>query len=204
MSFDAPSLVSLDYTDYALYKYPLVNFESLLEAKLNLYYSENIKRPDITGLIIGISNVQTLHLCGGSVDVISRCVKHGLVLPVFKNLVKLSFATGNKKSWKLLPCLLKQSPKVETLIIKGNDGDTCDVTIGLLQVKVLDVLGYKGTAKEFEHLKSLFGVRNPAKPSFLIGLELLFNDEEGSAVLSFLRAKNRSKQFIFPVFAIRT
>ncbi|CAG7866028.1 unnamed protein product [Brassica rapa] len=107
MSFDAPSLVSLDYTDYALYKYPLVNFESLLEAKLNLYYSEKIKRPDITGLIIGISNVQTLHLCGGSVD--------------------------------------------------GNDGDTCDVTIGLLQVKVLDVLGYKGTAKEFEHLKSLFG-----------------------------------------------
>ncbi|XP_033135994.1 F-box/LRR-repeat protein At1g06630-like [Brassica rapa] len=157
MSFDAPSLVSLDYTDYALYKYPLVNFESLLEAKLNLYYSEKIKRPDITGLIIGISNVQTLHLCGGSVDVISRCVKRGLVLPVFKNLVKLSFATGNKKGWKLLPYLLKQSPKVETLIIKGNDGDTCDVTIGLLQVKVLDVLGYKGTAKEFEHLKSLFG-----------------------------------------------
>ena len=69
MSFDAPSLVSLDYTDYALYKYPLANFESLLEAKLNLCYSENIKRPDITGLIIGISNVQTLHLCGGSVDV---------------------------------------------------------------------------------------------------------------------------------------
>ncbi|KAF2620941.1 hypothetical protein F2Q68_00041817, partial [Brassica cretica] len=54
--------------------------------------------------------------------VISRCVKHGLVLPVFKNLVKLSFATGNKKSWKLLPCLLKQSPKVETLIIKVNFG----------------------------------------------------------------------------------
>ncbi|KAH0865406.1 hypothetical protein HID58_082617 [Brassica napus] len=138
-------------------KYPLVNFESLLEAKLNLCYSENIKRPDITGLIIGISNVQTLHLCGGSVDVISRCVKHGLVLPVFKNLLNLSFATGNKKGWKLLPCLLKQSPQVETLIIKGNDGDTCDVTIGLLQVKVLDVLGYKGTAKEFEHLKSLLG-----------------------------------------------
>ncbi|RID47553.1 hypothetical protein BRARA_I04139 [Brassica rapa] len=157
MSSDAPSLVSLDYTDYALYKYPLVNFESLLEAKLNLYYSEKIKRPDITGLIIGISNVQTLHLCGGSVDVISRCVKRGLVLPVFKNLVKLSFATGNKKGWKLLPYLLKQSPKVETLIIKGNDGDTCDVTIGLLQAKVLDVLGYKGTAKKFEHLKSLFG-----------------------------------------------
>ncbi|KAF3572737.1 hypothetical protein F2Q69_00062226 [Brassica cretica] len=98
----------------------------------------------------------------------------------------------------LLPCHLFRS---KTL---GNDGDTWDVTIGLLQVKVLDVLGYKGTAKEFEHLKSLFGVRNPAKPSFLIGLELLFNDEEGSAVLSFLRAKNRSKQFLFPVFAIRT
>ncbi|KAJ0246618.1 F-box/LRR-repeat protein [Hirschfeldia incana] len=88
-------------------------------------------------------------------QVISRCVKHGLVLPVFNNLVKLSFGSKNKRGWKLLPYLLKQSPKVETLIIQGLDCYTGDVTIALFQVKVLGVIGYKGTAKELQHLKSL-------------------------------------------------
>ncbi|XP_018490067.2 F-box/LRR-repeat protein At3g60040-like [Raphanus sativus] len=156
MSYDAPSLVSLDYTDFALSSYPLVNFGSLVEAKLDLSYcKEKIKRPDLSGLLVGISNVEILHLSPGSADVISRCVKHGLVLPVFKNIVKLSFGSNNKRGWKLLPYLLKQSPKLETLIIQGLDSYTGDVTFGLFQVKVLDVLGYRGTAKELLNLKSL-------------------------------------------------
>ncbi|RID47550.1 hypothetical protein BRARA_I04136 [Brassica rapa] len=131
MSFDGPSLVSLDCSDYALYVYPLVNLESLVEAKLvDLCYSKRIKRPDISGLLVGISNVQTLHLSVGSVD----------------NLVSLSFGSNHKRCWKLLPYLLKQSPKVETIVIKGRDGDTCD-----------DTIASEGTAKEFEHLKSLLG-----------------------------------------------
>ncbi|KAL0848461.1 hypothetical protein Bca101_021708 [Brassica carinata] len=157
MSLDAPSLVSLDYTDFALSAYPLVNLgSSLLEAKLDLSYcKKKIKRPDLSGLFVGISNVETLHLSPDSADVIARCVKHGLVLPVFKNIVSLSFGSNNKRGWKLLPYLLKQSPKLETLIIQGLDDYTGDVTIGLFQVKVLDVLGYKGTAKELLNLKSL-------------------------------------------------
>ncbi|KAH0912425.1 hypothetical protein HID58_035746 [Brassica napus] len=61
----------------------------------------------------------------------------------------------NKRGWKLLPYLLKQSPKLGTLIIQGLDSYTGDVTIGLFQVKELHVVGYKGTAKELQHLKSL-------------------------------------------------
>lgn len=144
MSFDAPSLVSLDYSDYALAEYPHVNLESLAEARLDIRYSKMIKKPDITGLIIGISNIETLHLSPGSADVsfpkfrlslksldilevcmcvcvfqvISRCVKDGLLLPVFKNLVSLSFGSKNKRGWKLLPYLIEQSPKLETLIIQ--------------------------------------------------------------------------------------
>ncbi|KAJ4896234.1 F-box family protein [Raphanus sativus] len=119
MSYDAPSLVSLDYTDFALSAYPLVNLESLIKAKLNLSYSKKkIKRPDISGLLVGISNVETLIISPDSTDVISRCVKHGLVLPVFNNLVTLSFGSNNKRGWELLPYLLKQSPKIETLIIQ--------------------------------------------------------------------------------------
>ncbi|CAH8390696.1 unnamed protein product [Eruca vesicaria subsp. sativa] len=89
--------------------------------------------------------------------VISRCVKHGLILPVFKNLVNLSFWGGNKRGWKLLPYLIKQSPKLNTLIIQGLDNYTGDVTMHLLKVKVFHVLGYGGTPNELEHLKSILG-----------------------------------------------
>ncbi|KAJ4904978.1 F-box family protein [Raphanus sativus] len=105
MSFDAPNLVSLDYSDYALEEYPQVNLESLVEARLNIKYSKLIKWPDMSGLINGISNVRALHLTPASTNVISRCVKHGLSLPVFKNLFGLSFWGDNKRCWKLLPCM---------------------------------------------------------------------------------------------------
>ncbi|CAH8308333.1 unnamed protein product [Eruca vesicaria subsp. sativa] len=39
--------------------------------------------------------------------------------------------------------------------LDGLDCYTGDVTIGLFQVKVLDVVRYKGSAKELQHLKSL-------------------------------------------------
>ncbi|KAG7566425.1 F-box-like domain superfamily [Arabidopsis suecica] len=118
MSFDAPSLLFLDYSDYALSLYPQVNLKSLVEARLDLRYSKIIKRPDISGLFIGISNIKTMRLSANSVDVISRCVKHGLRLPVFNNLVSLTFGSKDKRGWRLLPYLLKQSPKLETLIIQ--------------------------------------------------------------------------------------
>ncbi|CAH2063455.1 unnamed protein product [Thlaspi arvense] len=162
MSFDAPNLVSLDYRDYALDEYPQVNLESLVEAKLDIHYSKSNKRPDLTGLITGMSNIETLHLSPASADVISRCVKHGLPLPMFNNLASLSFGSKNQRGWKLLPCLLKQSPKLETLIIQDLNGYTGDATIPLFKVKMLHVLGYGGTAQELQHLKS-----------FLVGSECL-------------------------------
>ncbi|XP_018488041.2 F-box/LRR-repeat protein At3g60040-like [Raphanus sativus] len=140
MSLDAPSLVSLDYTDYAMSEYPLVNLKSLLKAKLNLSSSGKIKKPDLTGLITGISNVETLHLSPASADVIARCVENGLVLPVFKNLVKLSFGSCNERGWKLLLDLVKQSPKLETLIIQGLDSCAGDVRIHPFQVKVEELV----------------------------------------------------------------
>ncbi|CAN6934399.1 unnamed protein product [Brassica oleracea] len=157
MSFDAPNLVSLDYSDYALEEYPQVDLKSLVQARLDIKYSKLIKRPDMSGLINGISNVHTLILTPASADVISRCVKHGLSLPVFKNLVGLSFWGDNKRCWKLLPYLIKQSPKLYTLIIHGLDDYTCDGTMHLVKVNVLHVLGCGGTARELEHLMSILG-----------------------------------------------
>ncbi|CAL9245700.1 unnamed protein product [Arabidopsis halleri] len=62
LSFDTPSLVFLDYFDYAFYEYTPINLESLVEARLDICYSKKITSPDISGLTIGISNVKTLHL----------------------------------------------------------------------------------------------------------------------------------------------
>ncbi|XP_056864375.1 F-box/LRR-repeat protein At1g06630-like [Raphanus sativus] len=157
MSFHAPNLVSLDYSDYALEEYPQVNLESLVEARLNIKYSKLIKWPDMSGLINGISNVHTLHLTSASANVISRCVKHGLSLPLFKNLINLSFWGDHKRCWKLLPYLMKQSPKLYTLLIQGLDDYTCDGTMHLVKVKVLHLLAFGGTARELEHLMSILG-----------------------------------------------
>ncbi|KAF3590446.1 hypothetical protein DY000_02020630 [Brassica cretica] len=128
MSFDTPSLVSLNYRDYALEEYTDVNLASLVEARLDILYSIRIKDPDLSGLIIGISNVEILHLSPGSADVISRCVEDGLVLPVFKNLVKLYFGSNNKRGWKLLPTN------------EGLEGYAGNATIRPFQVKVDELL----------------------------------------------------------------
>lgn len=69
LSFDAPSLVSLDYSDYALYEYTSVNFGSLFEARLNIRYTKLIEKPDLSALMIGISSIESLHLSPASSDV---------------------------------------------------------------------------------------------------------------------------------------
>ncbi|KAL0714778.1 hypothetical protein Bca4012_021757 [Brassica carinata] len=73
MSFDTPSLVSLSYRDYALEEYTDVNLASLVEARLDIHYSKWIQDPDLSGLITGISNIQTLHLSPASAHVSLLC-----------------------------------------------------------------------------------------------------------------------------------
>lgn len=43
------------------------------------------------------------------------------------------------------------------MLLHGLDGYVGDGTMHLLKVKVLEVLGYGGTAEELEHLKSFLG-----------------------------------------------
>ncbi|EFH54572.1 hypothetical protein ARALYDRAFT_324460 [Arabidopsis lyrata subsp. lyrata] len=155
LSFDTPSLVFLDYFDYALNEYTPINLEALVEARLDIRYPKKSTRPDI---------YRTLHLSPDSVDcvclVICRCIIHGLLLPVFNNLVNLSFGSKSTKQgrgWKLLPKLLELSPKLETLIIQGLNGYTGDVFMPLNHLKVLHILGYGGTSQELKHLRSFLG-----------------------------------------------
>ncbi|CAL9213216.1 unnamed protein product [Arabidopsis halleri] len=155
MSFDLPKLVYLEYSHCALGEYWQINLESLVEAKLDLCLEKRVKRLDVTDLIKGIRNVQTLHLSPDSVHVIYSYCRYGL--PVFENLVSLSLGSKNNQGWKLLAYLLKQSTKLETLIVKDLNGYTGDVSMPLNKVKVLHLLGYRGTADEVKQLKSFLG-----------------------------------------------
>ncbi|KFK35196.1 hypothetical protein AALP_AA5G252800 [Arabis alpina] len=112
-----------------------------------------VKRPDVSGLINGISNVETLHLTPNLVDVISRSVKR-VLMPVFKNLFRFSLGVRIDKVGNCSHIFLNSLQKLETLIIQDLNGYTTDVYIPLNQVKVLHVLGYRGTTHELERLKS--------------------------------------------------
>ncbi|CAN6937212.1 unnamed protein product [Brassica oleracea] len=76
--------------------------------------------------------------------------------PLFGNLVKLSFECKTKKGSKVLWSLIKNSPKLETLILKGfcyirrNRENINDANV----VKVLEIRGYKGTGREVIQVKS--------------------------------------------------
>jgi len=157
ISFDLPNLEYLDYSDYALYGYPQVNLESLVEAYLNLDKAEHVESPDVTKLIMGIRNVEILSLSPDSVGVIYSCCKYGLLLPVFNNLVSLSFGTKKTRAWKLLADILKHSPKLETLIIEDLNGYPLDVSMPLNQVKELQILEYGESDDEVKRLKSFLG-----------------------------------------------
>ncbi|XP_020882480.1 LOW QUALITY PROTEIN: F-box/LRR-repeat protein At1g06630-like [Arabidopsis lyrata subsp. lyrata] len=171
LSFDLPNLEYLHYSDFALYEYPQVNLDSLVEAKLELYPAEHVERPDVTNLIMGIRNVEILHLSSASVEVIYSCCKYGLLLPVFNNLINLSLGIKNKRGWKLLAKMLKQCPKLETLNIQDLKGYRSDVSMRRNQVK-LHILDYGGTDEEFEQLKSFLGKKRNAEAVVDDGIRL--------------------------------
>lgn len=72
--------------------------------------------PDVANLVEGISNVKTLHLSPYFLEVFDICCKS---MPVFHKLLTLSFESDKERGWQVVPLLLKNSPNLETLVIKG-------------------------------------------------------------------------------------
>ncbi|KAL1215954.1 F-box protein [Cardamine amara subsp. amara] len=149
-SFDTPNLIYLVYSDSVAEDYPLANFTSLLEARINLNVTEDqIKRArapnnewleddeddvalrlgNAAKLMNGIRNVQTLYLTYTTIKVFSLCPES---MPVFKNL-KILRVLLDEIRWQAVPVFLKNCPHLETLNITGflhreTDpcGDVCD------------------------------------------------------------------------------
>ncbi|KAF2584071.1 hypothetical protein F2Q70_00035578 [Brassica cretica] len=117
ISFQTPSLRYLDYTNFVPDAYPVVNLESLEEAKLYLqvvedreWFGELLEDPDRlssnpTNLIEGIKN--TLYFFRESI-------------PLFENLHHLTMRHSDMRvCWRFLPFLLSKTPNLKTLHIEG-------------------------------------------------------------------------------------
>ncbi|XP_010513712.1 PREDICTED: F-box/LRR-repeat protein At3g58980-like [Camelina sativa] len=129
ISFDTPSLAYLDYCDYVPDGYTTVNFESLVEAKLNLHLMVNrrwdgrfandgdVLSSNATNLIQGIRNVQILEL--SSPYTFETLYFFHDAIPVFEKLHHLTMINYNMGfCWRFLPYLLNKAPNLKTLVIK--------------------------------------------------------------------------------------
>ncbi|KAJ0246660.1 F-box/LRR-repeat protein [Hirschfeldia incana] len=132
VSFSTPNLVYLKYSDTIADKYPKVEFNSLVEACLNLRMTTDQIREakfsyddgsppeemvgNATNFLKGICNVKTLYLSDNSLEVLTYCCKP---IPEFNNLIHLTIKTDPHVAWESLPALLKNCPKLETLVFEG-------------------------------------------------------------------------------------
>ncbi|KAL0806712.1 hypothetical protein Bca101_099204 [Brassica carinata] len=164
LEFYTPNLVYLDCSDRLVwYNYISANcLDTLLEARLDLLSQQHpspFETQTHPKLISWICNVQILHLSSNTVEFMLLGFDHwggNGGFPLFGNLVKLSFECKTKRGSKVLWSLIKNSPKLETLILKGfcyirrNRENINDANV----VKVLEIRGYKGTGREVIQVKS--------------------------------------------------
>uniref|UniRef100_A0A0D3AAG3 F-box/LRR-repeat protein 15/At3g58940/PEG3-like LRR domain-containing protein n=1 Tax=Brassica oleracea var. oleracea TaxID=109376 RepID=A0A0D3AAG3_BRAOL len=96
---------------------PIVNLHSLIEAKLSLEFRGSFNEGNPMNLIEGLRNLEILDLSSfGTSKVLFSFAE------LFEKLSRVSIATEFQHSctsWKFLPLLLKKSPNLKTLVIKG-------------------------------------------------------------------------------------
>ncbi|XP_019100424.1 PREDICTED: F-box/LRR-repeat protein At3g58980-like [Camelina sativa] len=125
ITFDTPSLTYLDYCDFVPDGYAIVNFESLVEAKLNLLVMVNrqwdwefaddgdILSSNATNLIQGIRNVQILELSSPYTYEMLYFFREAI--PVFEKLHHLIMTHDDAGfCWRFLPFLLNKAPNLKT------------------------------------------------------------------------------------------
>ncbi|XP_019087631.1 PREDICTED: putative F-box/LRR-repeat protein At3g59170 [Camelina sativa] len=186
VSFDTPNLVYLECTQVLARKYLRVNFDSLVEAKIDFRLTseqerkamsiadaeleaygneENYLFGDATKFIKGICNVQRLFLSRSTLEVLTFCCK---AIPIFSNLTHLTIKSMQIFEWESLAVLLKRCPNVETLLFKGllhhcrDDVYLCkseDLTfLSTSHVEVVKIFIDDGkTEKHIEQVKHLLG-----------------------------------------------
>ncbi|CAA7030999.1 unnamed protein product [Microthlaspi erraticum] len=165
MTLDTPNLVYLEYSGFVKRNYPTVSLESLVEAKLGLLFErlvgiDSLYRSLYTGrnptnLIKGLRNVEVLEL--SSLDTWEKVFSYFReAIPVFSNLVRLSVKiplSYHYCDWEPLLLLVKKSPNLKTLVIKG-PREWGERDYGLsCPVKVLKTTCHGGKTGELQQMK---------------------------------------------------
>lgn len=111
-------------------------------------------------LIKGLRNVNKLFISAETLEALSLCCES---MPVFNNLKSLHIICEADLGWQAMPALLRNCPRLETLILKGllhhvtdKCGDACDCisredkgrSLSSCPVKKLQIRGFKGTVRE--------------------------------------------------------
>ncbi|ESQ51022.1 hypothetical protein EUTSA_v10023102mg [Eutrema salsugineum] len=161
ITFYTPKLVYLEYADFIPDEYPVVNFDSLVEAMLDLFMT--------------VDHTWNVGFAGDD-DPISSNPTNLLGLeesiPIFENLNRLSYTPNENDDgycMRSLPFLLTKSPNLETLVLECSlhydqhkPESVCKCMLGyscLLScpAKVLEITKYEGTKGELEQMKHFLG-----------------------------------------------
>ncbi|KAL1222062.1 F-box/LRR-repeat protein [Cardamine amara subsp. amara] len=202
LSFDTPSLTYFEYCDVVPDAYPIVKFDSLVEAKLDLLVMEN-RNSNPRNLIEGIRNVKILDLT--SPFAFEALYSFREAIPVFKNLHRLSFTNHDNMEvcWRFLPFLLDKTPNLKTLVIKGElhyvggPAYVCDCLLGysfllLCRVEVMEIsLGDHRIIEELEQVKHFLG-KLPCLELLIVNTPQWTSDNEKLEIIKDLRSFHRA------------
>ncbi|XP_018440703.1 F-box/LRR-repeat protein At3g58930 [Raphanus sativus] len=189
VSFDTPNLNVLSYYDLVAQDYPLVNMKKLIHATINLIVTDKqvkrLREPNnellededddegnvvvhfgnVVKLMNGIQNVQQLSFTADTLEVLSQCCD---TLPVFNNVKFLGITSEEDRGWQAMPALLKNCPRLETIILEGilhcvtdKCGDACPCisredkgrSLRSCPVNRLEIQGFRATMKEMNMIK---------------------------------------------------
>ncbi|KAL1220217.1 F-box/LRR-repeat protein [Cardamine amara subsp. amara] len=202
LSFDTPNLAYFEYCDVVPDAYPIVNFDSLVEAKLDLLVMEN-RNSNPRNLIEGIRNVKILDLT--SPFVFEALYFFRGTMPVLRNLHRLSFTNDDNREvcWRVLPLLLDKTPNLKTLVIKGGlhyveEPDyVCDCLLGYwfllsCRIEVMEItLWENGTIEELEQVKHFLG-KLPCLKLLIVNAMPRTSDKEKLRMIKDLRSFQRA------------
>ncbi|KAG2324750.1 hypothetical protein Bca52824_007478 [Brassica carinata] len=165
VSFDTPNVVYLKYSDNIAQKYPKLNFDSLVEASIDIrltndqksnvrYVSDDDEEREMVGnateLVMGICNVKTLYLSYDTLETLNfRCE----AMPVFNYLNHLTIESNPEVGWESLPELLKNCPNLETLVFQGLiHKATSSPSLTHCPVKFLKILKFGEACDDDDHV----------------------------------------------------
>ncbi|XP_019101750.1 PREDICTED: F-box protein At3g62430-like [Camelina sativa] len=202
ISFDTPSLAYLEYSDFIHDEFPVVNLDSLVEAKLHFNLMTYGNETDPTNLFKGLKNVHILRL--DYVDTMLLFGDASETATVFENMSHIYMPTESPSCWVGLKRFVKKSPNLRTLTIEELHYDYSISVCECLEdyaflltcpIEILKITQFKGYIEEMVQLKRVL-----EKLQCLVLLEVhvkVSSDEEKLQILADLlmlpRASSKCK-----------